>query len=81
MKFEVYCKSGCPSCEKILRVLYLSDMEHKIYKLHADFTPQEFHSKFGGEATFPQVILDENKHLGGCTDTIKYLLEKNCLNG
>ena len=36
--------------------------------------------EFGGNSTFPQVLLN-NKKLGGCTDTVKYLKEHNLLNG
>ena len=34
------------------------------------------YDEFGQGATFPQVVVDGNK-LGGCTDTVKYLQEKN----
>ena len=35
--------------------------------------------EFGGNATFPQILLN-NKKLGGCTDTVKYLKEHNLLD-
>jgi glutaredoxin len=41
-----------------------------------DFTKDEFYSEFGDGSTFPQVICDDKK-LGGCVDTIKYLKEQN----
>jgi glutaredoxin len=52
----------------------LANLEHVVYTLDEDFTREEFYTEFGDGSTFPQVILDGN-HLGGCTDTVKYLRE------
>lgn len=79
MRFTVYSKQGCPYCKKIAKVLELSDLEHKIYDLHDDFTPQQFYAEFGEGSTFPQVILNDQEHLGGCVDTIKYLQENKII--
>lgn len=78
MKFTVYSKNGCPYCEKIERVMNLSNFEYEIFKLDEDFTKMEFYDKFGYNSTFPQVILDE-KNLGGCIDTVKYLKENQLI--
>ena len=45
------------------------------YELGKDFTGEEFYDKFGKGSTFPRVIF-ENKVIGGCVDTIKFLKEK-----
>jgi glutaredoxin len=79
MRFTVYSKNGCPYCEKIERVLNLSGLDHKIYKLDEHFTRDQFYSEFGNGSTFPQVILNDSKHLGGCTDTVKYLKENSVI--
>lgn len=79
MKFTVYSKNGCPYCTKIQQVLELSDLEHKVYKLNEDFTKDQFYNEFGNGSTFPQVVLDDNKVLGGCTDTVKYLQENKII--
>jgi|AACY02.12.fsa_nt_gi glutaredoxin len=76
MKFTVYSKDGCPYCTKIQQVLELTGLQHVIYKLDEDFTREEFYAEFGQGSTFPQVIVDD-KHLGGCTDTVQYLKEQN----
>jgi glutaredoxin len=68
MKFTVYSKNGCPYCDKVKQVLELSKLEHVIYKLDEDFDRSGFYSQFGNGSTFPQ-------HLGGCTETVKYLKE------
>jgi glutaredoxin-related protein len=76
MKFTVYSKEGCPYCSKIEQVLQLTNLEHKIYKLEEDFTREQFYAEFGEGSTFPQVILNDLEHLGGCSDTVKYLQEQ-----
>lgn len=82
MNFVVYSKSGCPYCEKIKSVL--SELKSKkgyevtLYELNVDFTGEEFYGKFGNGSTFPQVILNEES-IGGCTDTVKYLMEKRMI--
>lgn len=77
MKFTVYSKNGCPFCSKVEQVLSLSNLEHKVYKLDQDFTREEFYAEFGQGSTFPQVIMNDTQHLGGCTETVRYLREHN----
>jgi len=77
MKFTVYSKDGCPYCTKIQQVLVLANLQHVVYKLGTDFTREEFYAEFGQGSTFPQVILDDEHQIGGCTDTVKYLKENN----
>ena len=74
MKFTVYSKEECPYCFKIKKVLELCGKEFVVYTLGEDFTKEEFYSEFGQNTTFPQVVMDD-KHLGGCTETIQYLKE------
>lgn len=77
MKFTVYSKDGCPYCSKIEQVLQLAELQHVIYKLGRDFNRDQFYAEFGEGSTFPQVILNDQEHLGGCTDTVHYLKEQN----
>lgn len=79
MRFTVYSKNGCPYCNKIEQVLQLSNLEHKVYKLDEDFSRDAFYAEFGNGSTFPQVILNDQEHLGGCTDTVKYLQENKVI--
>ena len=72
MKFTVYSKEECPFCFKIKKVLELCGKEYVVYTLGEHFTKDQFYAEFGEGSTFPQVIMDE-KHLGGCTETIDYL--------
>ena len=72
MSFIVYSKPNCPYCFQIKTVLELCGQKYKILTLDEDFTRENFYSEFGEGSTFPQVIFD-NRHLGGCTETISYL--------
>jgi|TARA_B100000073_G_scaffold318636_1_gene296917 glutaredoxin len=76
MTFTVYSRNGCPYCTKVKQVLELAELKHVVYKLGTDFDRTEFYDKFGQGSTFPQVILDD-KMIGGCTETVKYLREQN----
>ena len=76
MDFVVYSKSGCPYCSKVEQVLKLAEQKHVVYKLDVDYDRAEFYEKFGVGSTFPQVVVDE-KVIGGCTDTVKFLKENN----
>ena len=75
MKFTVYSKDGCPYCSKVKQVLELSKLEHVIYTLGEDFDRAGFYSQFGQGSTFPQVVVNDMQHLGGCTETVQYLKE------
>jgi len=77
MKFTVYSKDGCPYCTKIQQVLELANLEHVVYKLNVDFNREGFYDQFGQGSTFPQVVLNDEQHLGGCSETVKFLKENN----
>ena len=79
MKFVVYSKTGCPYCEKVKKVLELTDQLYVEYVLDENFTKKEFYSEFGEGSTFPQIVCDDKK-LGGCTDTINFLKEQKIIN-
>ena len=73
--FTVFSKDGCPYCSKIQEVLKLAGLNYVTYKLDKDFDKSSFFGEFGEGATFPQIIMN-GKKLGGCSDTVKYLQEK-----
>ena len=76
MQFKVYSKNGCPYCTKVEKVLQLAELQHVVYKLGTDFNREEFYSKFGEGSTFPRVTMDEEL-IGGCSETVKFLKERN----
>ena len=47
MNFTVYSKTGCPYCEKIVDVLELAKLSHRIYTLDVDFNRESFYNEFG----------------------------------
>ena len=73
--FTVFSKDGCPYCSKIQEVLKLAGLNYVTHKLDKDFDKTSFYGEFGEGSTFPQVVMNGQK-LGGCTDTVKYLQEK-----
>ena len=79
MRFTVYSKDGCPYCNKVEQVLQLAGLEHKVYKLDEHFNRKDFYAEFGSGSTFPQVLLNDQQRLGGCTDTVKYLQENSII--
>ena len=80
MNFTEYSKDGCPYCTRIKQILDLCQFKNQEYKLDEHFDRFAFYEEFGGNSTFPQVLLN-NKKLGGCPDTVKYLKEHNLLDG
>jgi len=56
----------------------MTGSDYKVHTLDEDFTRQEFYAKFGQGSTFPQVVCDD-KNLGGCVDTIKFLREQQVI--
>jgi len=76
MKFTLYSKEGCSFCKKAERLLELAKVEYRVYKLGIDFTREQFISEFGQSSSFPRILVDD-KLIGGCLDTFKYLEEKN----
>jgi glutaredoxin 3 len=78
MNIKVYSKTGCPYCDKIKSILDQRGMDYSMYLLDEDFTRDEFYEEFGVGTTFPQVIFDEEK-IGGCRESIQYLVNKNLI--
>ena len=78
MNFIVYSKDNCPYCTKVKQVLELTGSNFQIQILEKDFTREDFYANFGEGSTFPQVVCDDKK-LGGCVDTIKFLREQSVI--
>ena len=76
MKFTLYSKEGCSYCKKAERLLELAKVEYRIYKLDKDFTKDQVIAEVGYGSSFPRILVDD-KLIGGCLDTFKYLEEKN----
>ena len=72
--FVVYTKVGCPYCTKVTSMLELAELRFVEYKLGRDYEYSEFYEKFGEGTTFPRVTYND-KLLGGCQETVRYLKE------
>ncbi len=80
MNFTVYSKNGCPYCDKVKKVLELTNSQFVVYNLDEHFDRASFYEEFGFGSTFPQVICNGDK-LGGSIETIKFLKEKQIIGG
>ena len=78
MNFTVYSKNGCPYCDKVKKVLELTNSKFVVYNLDEHFDKDSFYEEFGSGSTFPQVSVD-GKKLGGSVETIKFLKEKQII--
>ena len=78
MKAVLWSKDDCQWCERVRQLFSATNIEYLEYKLDKDFTRSQFFEEFEEGATFPQVQLD-NKHIGGCKDTLQYLQKANLI--
>ena len=58
MNFAVYTKDGCPYCDKVKKVLKLTESRFVVYNLGQHFDKDSFYEEFGQGSTFPQVVCD-----------------------
>ena len=79
-KYEtvLYSRDNCQWCERVRQLMDSVKFPYIEYKYGVDFTRKEFYAEFGEGATFPQVSID-NKHIGGCKDTLHYLQEEGII--
>jgi glutaredoxin len=76
MRFTVYSKTGCGYCEKVKTIFDMAELDYVVHTIDdGGYTYAQFAEVFGYDATFPQVVLNDETVLGGCRDTIKYLRE------
>ena len=78
MKAVLWSKDNCQWCGRVRQLFTHCKIDYLEYKLDKDFTRRQFYEEFEEGATFPQVQLD-NKHIGGCKDTLHYLQAKNLI--
>ena len=78
MKAVLWSRDNCQWCERVRQLFSATQIDYLEYKLDRDFTRLQFYEEFEEGATFPQVQLD-NKHIGGCKETLRYLQEKKLI--
>ena len=74
-KFYVYSKKGCGFCDKLVEFMDSKHISYEKFTLDDEYSKQEFVTKFGYHASFPQVI-HLNQKIGGMKDTVRYLMER-----
>ena len=72
MKAVLWSRDNCQWCERVKQLFAATNISVTEYKLDRDFTRHQFYEEFEEGATFPQVQID-NKHIGGCKDTLHHL--------
>ena len=78
MKFVIYSKDGCSYCEQIKKLMQALCLDYKVYDLGKNFSVDDFYNEFGEGSTFPQVVVND-RNLGGCRETIKFLREQKII--
>ena len=81
MNRAVIYSNGSQECERIAQLLNaLPNVQnfHR-YELDEHFTTTQFEMEFGGDASYPQVSVDE-KHIGSMKETLQYLKSMNMLD-
>ncbi len=76
--YTVYSKLNCPHCETVEKVFNLKSIPYTKKTLGLDFTRTEFIDQFG-KSTFPRVLDEEGKLLGGASETVRFLREEGIL--
>ena len=68
----IFSKENCSYCLYITKLLTEIGLEYTNLTLGEDFTKSEFYKKFGMDAIFPRVEIDEQL-IGGARDTVDWL--------
>lgn len=78
--FYVYSKDDCVFCKQMRQVFILKKISYTEMKLGKDFDLETFKTRFENTKfkSFPQIFHGET-HIGGFTDTIKYLREEKII--
>ena len=79
MNRAVIYSNGSQECERIAQLLKSISTDFHKYELDEHFTKQQFEMEFGGDASYPQVSVDE-KHIGSMKETLQYLKTMNMLD-
>lgn len=77
--FTVYSKTNCKYCDAVEQVFKLKDLPYTKYLLDESFSREDFIKEFGEGSTFPRVLDQSGKLIGGATETVAYLKESGVL--
>ena len=68
----IFSKDNCSYCLYTTKLLDEIGLTYTEFKLGKDFTKADHYKKFGMDATFPKVEINE-KIVGGARDTVEWL--------
>tara|TARA_B100000029_G_scaffold509953_1_gene600301 strand:- start:3758 stop:4009 length:252 start_codon:yes stop_codon:yes gene_type:complete len=76
-KTAVIYTNGSQECERMSSLLTSlpNVSEFLQYRLNEHFTKTQFEMEFGCDATYPQVVID-NQHIGSMKETLQYFNQK-----
>ena len=77
--FTVYSKTECKYCQTVERIFDIAEIPYVKYMLDENFTKEEFIREFGEGSTFPRVLDQSGKLIGGATETVAHLKETGVL--
>ena len=74
MTTAVIYSNGSQECERMSSLLenLKGVTNFHRYELNRHFSKQQFQMEFGGDASYPQIAINE-KHIGNMNETLKYL--------
>lgn len=76
----IFSKDNCSYCMYVIRLFDELQFKYTVLKLGSDFTKADHYKKFGVDAKFPQVEVDDT-NIGGCRDTVIWLKNEGYLPG
>ena len=79
MNRAVIYSNGSQECERIAQLLKSISTDFHKYELDEHFTKQQFEMEFGGDASYPQIQID-NQHIGNMKEALQYMQKKEMLD-
>ena len=79
MTTAVIYSNGSQECERIAQLLKSISTELHQYELGDHFTKTQFEMEFGGDASYPQIQID-NQHIGSMKEALQYMQKKEMLD-
>jgi glutaredoxin len=72
-KYIVYSKENCSYCQQAKSLLLMRGKNFDVKQLNADYTIEQFRGWFPEQRTFPMVVLENEKNIGGFMELKEYL--------
>lgn len=73
---QIYTKGACSYCVKAKKLLEKEGIPYKEHIIGIHILSESFHNLFPDAKTVPQIV-DDDVRVGGYTDLVKYLKERD----